>query len=558
MIQIPGDHKLAKAVRNKFYIPKNPRVVSEVLDTYPNIVSDLEAKYYKAWAKNLENADNIKHKEYSIPDIQFKIKPFEHQKRIIAFILNTPANAVFADPGTGKTFCAIMAFQHRLRTGRCKKVLVVTPAAIIRPSWYEDIKAFSDIKARIVKNKYLWSWMHPTKKTHHKKMSAAIKSIRKKDGNMKPDEELLWNEDRDLKDVLASDYEMFVVSYDTLARNEEIFANAGFDAIILDESTCIKNPTGKRTKVLHKLGENVKYRTIMTGTPITNSIEDIWSQMHFIDDSLGANITEFRNRWMMVHPYVKMAFIKRKGAEEDITDIIKDSCIWVKKDECLDLPDRMVIKRNIQMTPKMEKIYEDMLIDNVAILNKETDSAAVAFNPLGVAIRLRQITGGFVSDEDGGVVEIEGATDVPKIEIVKEIANMYEKVIIWAIYTKDIDNLVYALNYKNCAVIDGRTKDIAKELSAFRSNKKFMIAHPGSARFGLTMTWCRCAIFYSYDQNVESYLQARDRIYRIGQKEKVDEYILMGSDIDRLTFKAMSEKVDFSKLCLEYINEESK
>lgn len=557
MIEINKPHALAKSIRGRHYIQENPRDVCEVLKDYPNIIDDQDKRFYRAWAKNQDNADKIKHGEYKIPNIDFLVQPFEHQKRVIAFILNTPANAVFADPGTGKTFCAIMAFQHRLRAGKCKKVLVVCPAAIIRASWYEDIRQFSNIKARIVKNKYLWSWMHPFKKTHHRKMSSAIKSIRKKDGNIRPDPELAWNDDRDIKDVLASDYEMFIVSYDTLTRNIDDFKVAGFDAIILDESTCVKNATGKRTKALLDLSYSVKYRTIMTGTPITNSLEDIWSQMQFIDRSLGFNISDFRSKYMQVHPYVKMAFVKRKGAEEEITKIIKDSCIWIKKDECLDLPDRMVIKRNIQMTNKTEKIYDEMLHKNVAILDSDKDSAAVAFNPLSVAIRLRQITNGFVSDEDGNTVEIEGATNVPKIEIVKEIADMYEKVIIWAIYKKDIDNLIYALGYKNCSVIDGRTKDITKELLAFRSTKKFMIAHPGSARFGLTMTWCRCAIFYSYDQNVESYLQARDRIYRIGQKEKVDEYILIGSHIDKLTFSSMTEKVDFAKLCLEYINEKS-
>lgn len=558
MIQLPDYHPLAKKTRNKYAIQENPRIIREVLSQYPDILNDKEKRFYLAWAERMDDADKIKHGEYKIPDIEFKVKPFEHQKKIISFILNTPANAVFADPGTGKTYCAIMAFQYRLRTKKCKKVLVVAPASIIRASWYEDIKAFSDIKARIVKNKYLWSWMHPIKKTHHRKMSSAIKSIRKKDVGIKPDEELLWNDDRDIKDVLNSNYEMFIVSYDTLIRNKDAFLEAGFDAIILDESTCIKNPTGKRTEVLHELGNTVKYRTIMTGTPITNSLEDIWSQMQFVDKSISHNITEFREKYMQPHPHVKMAYIKRKGAEEEITKIIKDSCIWVKKDECLDLPDRMVIKRKVGMTSKLEKFYDEMLFDNVAVIDKDNDTAATAFNPLSVAIRLRQITNGFVTDENGNTVELEKAIELPKIDIIKEISDMYDKVVIWAIYRKDIDNLVYALGYKNCAVIDGRTKDIIKELSTFRGSKKYMIAHPGSARFGLTMTWCRCAVFYSYDQNVESYLQARDRIYRIGQKEKVDEYILMGSEIDEITFRSMTEKVDFAKLCLEYINEESK
>jgi SNF2 family DNA or RNA helicase len=558
-IKLPRSHPLAKLSRGSSIIPDHPETVLTVAQTQPEFAKILGDKvaFYERWVKALERSEALKEDSNPNLPMEFKVKPFEHQKRAIRFILSLPACALFAEPGTGKTFCALKSAEWRLRNGRCSKVLVIAPASTLRASWYEDCRKFTDIRGRIISNNVMWWWEHPRTGQLYRTMKSALASCKPKWADTPPDPELEWNENRDISLQLKTDYEMMICSPEIATRYKRELLAVGFDFVIMDESTMIKNASSKAFAAVYELGMNAKFRLALTGTPITNSIEDIWSQMQFVDNSFEQTVGEFREKYMERHPYVKFAWVNKKGCEEAVVPLIKNRCMWIKKQDCLDLPDRMTIAVPVEMSRAAAAITKRMMVDQGFVF--DDGRSIVCDNPLTLAIKLRQIANGYVrlsEEESGDIIEIDKIP--PKLIEIDRIASQHKKLLIWAIGRKEIDQIVAKLGGREkVAVIDGRTTSVDKELADFKDHKRYMVAHPKSARFGLTMTWCDTAVFYSYDHNLESYLQARDRIYRIGQKNKVTEYILVSGRVEELIWKSLDKKLDFSKLAMEQLIEKS-
>lgn len=551
--RLPGPHNVARKYRGAYMIQDHPETVIAAAHTYPEICNQLRYKldFYERWVKALSVADETKANDKPVVGMEFPMKPYNHQLRAIRFILSMPACALFAEPGTGKTFCALKSIEWRTRNGRCSKTLVIAPASTLRASWYEDMRKFTNLKGRIVSNSVMWWWEHPRTKKLYRSMNSAKKACIKKHNDPQPDQELLWNDVKKVTDQLKTDYEVMIMSPEVAMRYSDEILEAGFDYVVMDESTMIKTSSSKTFKAVYEIGMKATYRLALTGTPITNTVEDIWSQMQFVDNSLEYTVGDFREKYMKPHPSIDFVWLNKPGCQDEVVERIKDRCMWIKKQECLDLPDRVTMLRNVEPSAACEKRTKEM-VDNGGIIFDDNRNI-VCDNPLAKAAKLRQIANGYVRlgiEDDGEIVEIDKKS--PKLAELSLIASQHDKLIIWCVGTKEIDDVVKHLGGKSkVAVIDGRTRSVDAELSSFKGEKRYMVAHPGSARFGLTMTWCNAAVFYSYNHNLESYLQARDRIYRIGQTRKVTEYILMCGKVEELIWKSLDKKMDFTKLVME-------
>lgn len=551
--RLPGPHAVARKVRSAYMIQDHPETVVAAAKDYPEICNQLRYKldFYERWVRALESSDAAKMNDRPIDGMKFPVKPYQHQLRAIRFILSMPACALFAEPGTGKTFCALKSIEWRTRNGRCSKTLVVAPASTLRASWYDDMRKFTDLKGRIISNDVMWWWQHPRTGKLYRSMKSAQASCKKKYNDPQPDSELLWNDVKDVRAQLKTDYEVMIMSPEIAMRYADDILEAGFDFVVMDESTMIKSHSSKTFKAIYEIGMRATYRLALTGTPITNTVEDIWSQMQFVDNSLDYTIGDFREKYMKPHPAIDFVWLNKPGCEEEVVERIKNRCMWIKKQDCLDLPDRMTLIRNVRPSGAGEKYTNQMMREGGIVFADGKN--VVCDNPLTIAVKLRQIANGYVKlgiEDDGEIVEIDKHS--PKLDELSLIASQHDKLIIWCVGTKEIDDVVKHLGGKSkVAVIDGRTRSVDAELSDFKNKKKFMVAHPASARFGLTMTWCNAAVFYSYNHNLESYLQARDRIYRIGQNRKVTEYILMCGKVEELIWKSLDKKMDFTKLVME-------
>jgi len=502
---------------NMYRVRNQPEVVKIVADEWPEFKSKIDYDYYKKWCAALyRSKQNLNGKNWW--GYEFKLPLYRHQRQGVRFLMGLPAGALFMEPGTGKTATASVVVDMRHQFGKAKKTLIICPKTVMKTSWYDDICKFTHLPYPHMIRKKRMRWTDP---------ATGIKRLKWKEGYP---EYLKHNEYKTLEEKLfESNDEVYIVGIEYLRMNYEPFLKAGFDQIVLDESTMIKNPSGKSFEAVRKLGNLAKYRMILTGTPAPNEIGDLWSQMKFLDNSLEDTYGEFVAKYYFIHPKIRHIKNEKKGARRQVLDRVKDRCFYVKKSDCLDLPDRVVIRREVEPPAKIKKHYNELFNEFLTFLDSGHEIEAT--NPLTLSLRLQQVINGYSTDGDE-VHEIEPTGKIKEIQHIVEQAG--RKVIVWAVFKHDFRVLKKALKKYNPAVINGATKDSEREDLKFLDDDscKVMIAHPRSVKFGKTWNVADTTVYYTYGYGLEDYLQSRDRNYRIGQNHKVTEYFLTSGGVE--------------------------
>ncbi len=520
-----------------------PEVVVYALDKHPELEPFINGNYYRKWVQALSETESVKQRSFFKFNHEFKLEPYAHQKKAIAFALSIPCAALFMDPGTGKTFTSLAVADIRRLRGLIDKTLVVAPASVLYTGWYKDMQKFTGMSGHILSKKKM-RWTCPISGKSYTNYRHAIKRAEKEGSGPVP-EDLLNNDYKNLEDKLfKTDQDIYIASIDIVSRYIDLFRKVNWGQIILDESTMIKNPTGKRRENLQKLGNDCQYKMILTGTPNVGSIEDYWAQLKFLDNSLDDTIGQFRDRYIWQNPKVEWLKKPKKGAQKNIIKRIRNRCFRITKDECLDLPDRLTMVREVEPTASIRKHYKAFHKSLYTIL--EDNHEVAAFNPMTEVLRLHQILNGYVTDGD----EVHEIEKTNKVKVVKEILaeNPEASVIIWCIYKNDFKVLSEELKKHGVSMINGSISNGDKQDELFSNGtNRIMLAHPKSVKFGKTWTHSTVTIFYTYSYSLEDYLQARDRNYRIGQKEKVSEYFLTSGGIENKIMDSLTKKQNFSE-----------
>ena len=219
------------------------------------------------------------------------------------------------------------------------------------------------------------------------------------------------------------------------------FLNSHKAMMAIDESTTIKTPTAQRTKNIIRLGEHAKYKRIMTGSPITKNPLDLYTQCYFLDPYLldHASFYSFRNRYAIMktmHISGRSIQVVHKFQNlSELSEKVKEFSYRVLKEDCLDLPPKVFIKRHITLTPEQKKIYEQMKKAAMAILNGKVSTTMTVLTQL---MRLHQITCGHFTADDGSEQEVKSNRMNELMSILEETEG---KAIIWANYQKDIKTI---------------------------------------------------------------------------------------------------------------------
>ncbi len=531
--------------------------MSELGEDIPELRQYIDWEYYQKWAERKQRVPKIKETDRFKFEWDFKMPPFEHQRKALAFILNTPAQALFAETGTGKTYCGLVAAEMRYVKGLANKILVVAPASVLRTGWYEDMLKFTDLKGIIV-HRDKWKWYCSECGTRHYRWDSAKKHMKKCGLDGVPDPELMWNEWDSVPDKLHQnemDYQVYITSINLAHLYLEDFLAAGFDMMILDESTMIKNPSGEWTKSMRKLGWSCKYRLAMTGTPITNELEDIWGQMQFVDMPFSPTITQFRSNYYWQHPAHHYIRSPREGAAEKIADICRNSVLRIKKKDCLDLPERTTRVHEVTPSKEVQSQYKQFFNE---LWTRHKGETVVSYNVFTEILRLHQILNGYWTKphEDGEVHVIDKVPAKAKYLKDEILPSIKDKVIVWTYYRHDARILKEVLSEYDPAIVNGETKNKDEEIKKFLEapDCRVMLAHPRSAKFGHTWNVASTTVFYTYGYGVEDYWQARDRNYRIGQDKPVTEIILSCGGIEKEILASIVKKEDFSKKVMENLS----
>jgi SNF2 family DNA or RNA helicase len=293
----------------------------------------------------------------------------------------------------------------------------------------------------------------------------------------------------------------------------------------------------------------------MTGSPVTKNPLDLYSQCEFLSPWLlnFQSFYAFRNR------YAEMKTIHARGRSiqvvhkfqniGELSDKLKGFSYRVLKEDCLDLPDKIYIKRNVALTSEQLKLYQQMKTMALAILNGKQVTSVTVLTQL---MRLHQITCGHFTADDGSTQLVKSNRITELMDVLEEVEG---KAIIWANYQHDITNIIKAIveKYDDESIVDyyGLTpqEDRQENIQKFQNNSKcrFLIGTPQTGGYGITLTAANTVIYYSNGYDLEKRLQSEDRAHRIGQKKSVTYVDLIAEKtVDEKIVKALRKKINIA------------
>lgn len=443
---------------------------------------------------------------------------------------NREMYAYFMEMGTGKTKVLIDNLAMLYDKGKVNGALIIAPKGVVG-TWYNN-ELPTHLPNHINHQTVLW------------KAAITKKQQEKLDTLFQPGEDL---------HILIMNVEAFSTTkgmnfaYKFLSSHRSLMA--------IDESTTIKTPTAKRTKNILKLAESAIYRRIMTGSPVTKNPLDLYTQCDFLSPWLldFTSYYAFRNR------YAEMKTLHMHGRQVqvvngfknlgELSDKLKGFSYRVLKEDCLDLPDKIFIKREIQLTPDQRKLYDQMKKEAIAIL-KGKQSTTV--NTLTQLMRLQQITCGHFTADDGATQPIPNNRITELMDVLEETEG---KAIIWAHYQYDITAIIQAVSkkYGPGSIVDyyGLTPQEERQpnIKRFQDDPecRFIVGTPSTGGYGITLTAANTVIYYSNGYDLEKRLQSEDRAHRIGQKKSVTYVDLMADDtVDEKIVQALRKKINIA------------
>ena len=475
----------------------------------------------------------------TVMNYKFKTKPYAHQLTALEKSWKKKVFAYFMEMGTGKTKVAIDNIAMLYDAGKINGVLIVAPKGVYK-NWYSQ-EFPTHLAGHIKPVSVLWQ--------------AAI--------NQKQQKEL------DKLFATGEDLHILIMNVEAFSTKKGVdfaakFLNCHNTYMAIDESTTIKNPGAKRTKNIVGLGKHAKYRRILTGSPVTKSPLDLYTQCQFLDEFLldHSSYYTFRTRYAIM----RKAHFNGKSVEivvgyqnlGELSDKLKNFSYRVLKDDCLDLPAKTFVKRVITLSDEQDKVYQQMKKMALALMNGKMITTASALTQL---MRLHQITCGHFKADDGSTQEIKSNRSAELMNVLEELEG---KAVIWGHWQQDIENIVKEISKKygpeSVVTYYGKTPMDQRQgnITRFQDDPecRFLVGTPSTGGYGITLTAASTMIYYSNGYDLEKRTQSEARIDRIGQKYPMTYVdIIAENTVDERIVKALRKKINIAS---EVMGEELK
>jgi len=461
---------------------------------------------------------------------RFKTKPYQHQLIALEKSWNRETYAYFMEMGTGKTKVLIDNAAMLYDKGKIDGLLIIAPKGVMGTWYNQELPAH--LPDHIENVAVMWQ-------------ANITKSQSIKLGNLfKTGEELhilIMNVEALSTNKGLKFAQKFLLSHNTL--------------IALDESTTIKNPKALRTKNIIQISDMAKYRRILTGAPVTKNPLDLFSQCYFLDPYHldHQSYYSFRTRYAIM----KTAYISGRSIQlvsgfkhlDELAEKLKPFSYRVLKEDCLDLPPKIYMKRNIELSTEQKKVYKEMKEQALAHLHGKQITTMTALTQL---MRLHQITCGHFAADDGTTQEIKNHRLEELMDVLDEVEG---KIIIWAHYQYDIKKIIKEIKkvHGPRSVVDyyGLTPQDQRDKNreAFQNDSKvrYLVGTPQTGGYGITLTAANTVIYYSNGYDLEKRLQSEDRAHRIGQHKPVTYVDILAEDtVDEKIVKALRKKINIA------------
>jgi SNF2 family DNA or RNA helicase len=516
-----------------------------------------------------------------LDDFQFQTEPFNHQRSIFYATRHSEYYGLIMDMGTGKSKVILDTAAYLFNQGKIDGLLILAPNGV-HSNWSNR-----EIPVHLNCKHWVHTWFTKIKKTHDiSELLNSINSLKILCVNI---ESLSTKTSKSLK-VIKSFLDRFSVM------------------TVVDESSKIKNPKARRTKSVLKIGSDSTYRRILTGTPIEQGALNLYTQLNFLSPKIlnSMSYLEYRGEYaIMINPMIlkdlsniisyekaeivykrhckglsfKEIFygmnLSRRDYSNCITVLIKTPLFYVgaknvdklskkligktirlKKENCLDLPEKLYEKVYVDMSPDQRRVYEEILEEGKAEFeNKEM----TVDNVLTEMIRCQQIIGGFFKpDKHKNTIPLFSDKKLPpKLEtmlsMIEDISSDY-KIIIWARFIDEIklinEHLKKRFGEKSVVLYYGEvdTMQRTENLSSFQNDSKvrFFPGNQETGGMGINLTVACYSFYYSNTRSWEDRSQSEGRPHRIGQENKVTYIDLITPDsIDEVILASFEKKQDF-------------
>jgi SNF2 family DNA or RNA helicase len=452
------------------------------------------------------------------PKLTSKHQSFPYQHDAIMALRDLEYGAIFHEQGLGKTKIAIDLLLYWLQEKVIDTVILVVKKSLIQ-NWLDELAAHCSIKPRI----------------------------------------LSANRNENFY-VFNSPVRLVIANYETIKNEKErikLFTKTRDVGVILDEAAKIKTPDSEISQTFFELTPYFKRRIIMTGTPAANRPYDIWAQVYFLDQgkSLGNNFCEFKRETNLDNDLFD-DIGRQTDLEKRLSGIFcRLSAFAVretKKSGVIELPDKIIESVPCYWESRQSEIYNQLRNElRLVILKNGKPIEDISESTLKLLLRLVQVASNPRLIDDGYAAS-PGKLDALR-ELLVTIAANGEKAVVWTSFN---DNAVWLakelIEYSPCTVYGKLQINVRNtHLERFKSDPaaRVLIATPGSAKEGLTLTVANNAIFYDRGFSLDDYLQAQDRIHRISQKKTCYVYnLIMQDSIDEWVDILLSAKHSAAQL----------
>lgn len=430
-----------------------------------------------------------------------KLHPY--QRKAAKFIQANPKCGLFLDLGLGKTISTLTAIAHLFDNREISKVLVIAPLRVALSTWQQEVA----------------QWVH----TQH--LTSTL---------------LCGNSDGRFERLLEPT-QIHIINRDLVNWLVNLLSLESwpYDMVIIDESSSFKNPKAQRFKALKKVSPYIKRMVLLSGTPISNGLQDLWSQLYLLDSGkrLGKNYYDFRDVFFETNVFGSIT-APRQGTEAFIKSKIADICLSMQAEDYLTLPQTITLPYEFTMEPNTRRAYEKFKRDFFLAMGNDEISAK---NAAVLVNKLKQFCNGAVYCDDGDNCKHYTTLHDNKIDLLDEIVETLNGEPILVAYQYQSDKERILQSFSQAKALDKNPKTIEK----WNQGKiPLLVAHPASCGHGINLQHGgNHIVWMGLPWSFELYNQMNARLHRQGQTKSVVIHHLLANDtVDALVGEQLSRK----------------
>lgn len=523
-----------------------------------------------------------------------------YQNGAVKFIRRVKRGALFVDPGLGKTTTVLTALGDAIdEMDLCGITLVVAPPRVAKETWPREFAEWAHLQDKTFV--YIGGSPEKRRKLLQRRVDYHIVSM----------DNLLWllkelggDHPRYTKiiaaDVAHKDGEFYFKQEDgnggftyTPAKNGQVckttsgdvvrihegrpvkvrgrpgMLGAGdeirvlgskwasppsipYDAIVIDESSKMKNHDTNRWRAMRQIAFMVEYFLILTGTPAANGLHDLWAQIFLLDGGkrLGTTLKYFRERWFLEN-YSGHGYRAKDSAQAVIEAAIADISFTLREEDYADLPPRMYNTVSITLDEKTLKKYREF--ERTYVLAIDDVDKIVANEGAALTQKLQQLANGIVYRTDPITEEkTEHTFHDAKLSAMEDLVDELNGQNLFVAYQFKSDLARILKKFPQARLLDKKS-ETQDEWN--RGEIQILCAHPKSAAHGLNLQFGgNHVLWYSPTWSLEDYIQLNKRLHRSGQdKPVVIHHLVVEGTVDTDVMESLGEKNDTQEKLLNLL-----